>query len=193
MFEILYENMETTMDEMNQKHKLFFDRTNYHIDLVKKAAAKLVDAYPEYVELLVSTELHDASKFVEPEKTPYIELTWKYKYGTEVDPRTDDAIHRATLHHIKNNPHHPEYHSPDCANITSTNRDKSTKCIDATSMPILDVAEMVCDWVAMSEELGTNTARQWYNKTKDVRWSYSELQEIAIDTMLKVFEGKENV
>ena len=57
-------------------------------------------------------------------------------------------------------------------------------------MPDLDVAEMVADWQAMSEELQTNTAREWYDKQEGVRWRFSETQKKLIDKVLQVFEKK---
>jgi hypothetical protein len=50
---------------------------------------------------------------------------------------------------------------------------------------------MVADWQAMSEELKTNTAREWFNKQKDVRWHFSKHQEQLIDKLLSVFEHEE--
>jgi len=47
---------------------------------------------------------------------------------------------------------------------------------------------MVSDWQAMSEELKTNTSREWYDDVKDVRWSWSKKQENLIDKLLRVFE-----
>jgi len=180
----------TMIDLDDEKLAFFLDRTNNHIRLVKKAAAILVKEYAELAELLKNVELHDASKFVEPELSPYIELTWQKKHKSEVSKETEEGITQATLHHIKNNPHHPEYWLEDKtkANLSSTNRDESIEVVDASNMPCIDLAEMVCDWVAMSWELGTNTPRQWFNKVKDVRWHFSERQEDLIDRMLKVFE-----
>ncbi len=74
--------------------------------------------------------------------------------------------------------------------IDPKDRNKSRKCVDASAMSPVAIAEMVCDWQAMSEELGTNTARQWYDKQKNVRWSFSEEQDALIDKLLKVFEEK---
>ena len=42
-------------------------------------------------------------KFEEPEKGPYIELTWHKKEGTKATGELEDQITQATLHHIKNN------------------------------------------------------------------------------------------
>jgi len=55
-------------------------------------------------------------------------------------------------------------------------------------MPDVDIAEMISDWQAMAEELQTNTAREWFEKQKVVRWHFSEHQEELIDKLLKVFE-----
>lgn len=174
-----------------EKEQYFVDRTNRHIALVKDAIEKIATANPEFYhdfwanELIARGKIHDVSKFEEPEKTPYIELTWNKKLGVKDD---NPAVREATLHHILNNSHHPEYHNKEQANISKEDRDKSDRVIDASKMPPLDIAEMVADWQAMSEELGTNTAREWYDKQKDVRWKFSSEQDKLIDRLLKVFE-----
>lgn len=179
--------------EEQEKH--FEDRTQMHISLVKDAILKIVEELPELSELADRIETHDESKFLEPERTPYVLVSWKHKCkkdGMEFNctPEQEKMMHKATLHHIMNNSHHPEYHLEDKseANIDLTDRDKAVKCIDASRMPNIDVAEMVADWQAMSEELGTNTARQWYDKQKNVRWKFSEEQDNLIDRILRVFE-----
>ena len=62
----------------------FEKRTQEHIDRVKAAAQKIVDAgvlgEHDGALLLNQVQEHDASKLEEPERTPYIELTWKYKF-----------------------------------------------------------------------------------------------------------------
>jgi len=186
MFGQLFETLQGIDLGEDPKYQYFIDRTGNHIALVKQAALGIVEAYPEYAELLSQVEMHDASKFEEPELTPYIELTWRKKHGGDT---STEEMNQATLHHIKNNRHHPEFHlEGEEANISSTNRDDSIECVDATAMPDIDVAEMVSDWQAMSEELGTNTAREWYDQVKDVRWHFSKEQDILIDKLLKVFE-----
>ncbi len=173
-------------ETQKEKEDFFHKRTNEHIERVQNAAKKIVDKHSEYSDLLEQVKNHDASKFEEPEMTPYIELTWLKKQDQGEDGGKD--IEEATLHHIKNNKHHPEYHNKEKANIDNTNRDKSIECIDADEMDDISVAEMVADWQAMSEELKTNTSREWYNDVKDVRWSFSEEQDKLIDKLLKVFE-----
>ena len=167
-----------------EKAEFFHTRTNKHIGLVKEAAKKIVAKYPEFKELETIVNNHDSAKFEEPEHTPYIELTWnKFHSGNDSTPE----LMQATFHHVKASKHHPEYWSDEIG-ISKTSRDESTKCIDASKMPDIYVAEMVADWVGMSIELGKNTARQWYDKVRDTRWHFSTQQNELIDKLLKVFE-----
>lgn len=195
MYTALYEKLTMIEDNTDEMYDFFIERTNGHIQRVQDAVQKIANEYPEFEPLIAQAEDHDASKFEEPEKTPYIELTWSKKTGKgEADKEGWKAITQATLHHIKNNSHHPEYHLRDKAkaNLSSTNRDESIECVDATAMPDIDVAEMVADWQAMSEELETNTSREWFEKVRGVRWSFSREQEQLIDKLLKVFEGDDD-
>ena len=184
---------------LQDKEEWFIERTTKHIELVNTAARSIVAEYPEYEALLQQVKNHDASKFEEPERTPYISISWRHKkdnYNSYKKPGTlpNEEENKATLHHITTNSHHPEYHLKDKsqANINSKDRDKSDKVVDASAMPDIDVAEMVADWQAMSEELKKNTAREWFNKQKDVRWHFSKHQEQLIDKLLGVFEHEED-
>lgn len=199
-----YGPMDEAKSEEDEKEQFFVDRTNKHIQLVQDAAAKIVEAYPEFDKLLKQVETHDQSKLEEPERIPYIEITWRHKLENEkgeYDPyngkgyQTPGKLEKeeenvATIHHITTNSHHPEYHLEDKsdANINKDDRDKSDKCVDAFLMPPSDIVEMIADWQAMSEELKTNTSREWFDKQKDVRWHFTEEQEELIDKLLKVFE-----
>ena len=62
----------------------FEKRTNKHISAVQKNWRKLYDSkFNKYLEELPDKEkhiwTHDASKFLEPEYTPYIYITWNYR------------------------------------------------------------------------------------------------------------------
>jgi len=206
MFTKLFEEMNNVPEQV-EKEEYFLDRTNKHIKFVQNAAAKIVEAYPEFFELLKQVETHDESKFHDPELTPYIEITWRHKIEkekSEFDPYHDKGYqtpgkldkekeNQATLHHITTNSHHPEYWLEDKSKANKDDRDKSDECIDASRMSDLAIAEMVADWQAMAEELKTNTARQWFEKNKDVRWHFSKHQEELIDKLLKVFEDEKKV
>jgi hypothetical protein len=201
----------STKSEQELYHE---ERTAKHIALVQDAAKRIAEANPEFKEfdgneLIAQAAVHDASKLEEPERTPYIKITWRHKLENEqgdYSPYHDKGSYKnpgklpdpdeneATIHHVTTNSHHPEYHLEDKskANISKENRDESDFVVDASRMPPIDIAEMVADWQAMSEELKKNTAREWFEKQKDVRWHFSKEQEALIDKLLKVFETEED-
>ncbi len=133
----------------------FFERrTREHIDLVRRNLAALA-SLPDYPQAMLDRgEIHDESKFIPPERTPYIWLTEFHRrrqkgeaftYPDGVEAQVKAAIH----HHVTTNRHHPEFHtSPD-------------------DMSDIDLIEMVCDWTAIAQELGDNrsSARQWADRT----------------------------
>ena len=162
-------------DEMK---KFFKERTDNHVALVKKYVGKIVPYYPDYSEKLIrSVENHDASKYEEPECSPYIHITWMYKTKGSNNPyqipeEVDDQ--EATFHHVSNNSHHPEFHTETDINaINRKDRDAlPDKIVDATNMPPHDILEMVADWCAMSEEKG-NTPKEWADKVVNKRWQFT--------------------
>src|SRR5665213_1135269 len=201
---------ESVCENKDEMVAFYEKRTREHIARVQKAAKKIANTNilsdKDNEILLNNIEVHDQSKFEEPEYTPYVSLTWRHKIENETgdfDPMKDKGyqtpglLHKkdeneATLHHVRNNSHHPEYwlENKTDANINAEDRNKSDKVVDATRMPDVYVAEMCADWQAMSEEIKKNTARQWFNKCKDVRWHFSPHQEELIDVCLKVFEDE---
>jgi hypothetical protein len=136
-------------DEMREHYER---RTRSHIASVGEYCRKIVALDKErWGELLQRAEVHDQSKFEEPEYTPYIFTTWKYKMKDEgkdyiMPEDMEDRAHEATVHHVKTNSHHPESHSDVKDPINKDNRDGVAELIDATSMPELDLAEMERAW-----------------------------------------------
>lgn len=183
-------------EKINRPTKEMIDwyekRTKRHIELVGKYCQKIADRFPEFKELEERAKVHDDSKFEEPEETPYVWTTWKYKCkddGKEFDVPEDieDKMHEATEHHVLNNSHHPEYHCGKKSGvINKEERDKPPKeKIDATKMPDLDVAEMVADWCGVSEERG-NSPKSWADKNVNVRWKFTDKQT---DLIYKLIDG----
>ena len=176
-------------DPEYKKMKEFFEkRTNKHIDAVKKFCKKIADYDEErFGKLVAQVEKHDQSKFKDPEIEPYIYVTWSYKCkddGIDFDPPEgmDDKMNEATTHHVLNNSHHPEKHAGEDSNvINKEDRDNPVrdKIIDATKMPDLDIAEMVGDWCAVSQERG-NTPKSWADKNVNVRWKFTDDQKDLI-------------
>jgi len=160
----------------------FWQRTNNHIDSVKKYCYRIHKALPdEYSDQLGAK--HDYSKLESPEMEPYIHISWHYKMKDdgkeyEVSDQIKNDMDKATAHHVHTNSHHPEFHSPIKSDdqINRDDRDKPpAQLVDATSMPKVDVAEMVADWCAMSEEKG-NTPQEWAKKNINIRWKFTDEQ-----------------
>lgn len=167
----------------DEKTSHYVIRTNLHITLVQKYCSKIAEYDPKrFIGLIQRGILHDISKFVDPERTPYIEISWQYKMkdaGKEYNPPQNikDMMNQATLHHVSTNSHHPEYYAP-LGNqlINRDDRDKPpAQIVDATAMDPLSIGEMVADWCAMAEEKGTNP-RDWADKNVNIRWAFSPKQ-----------------
>lgn len=182
--------------ENNNLHEQMKDwlvkRTRNHIHLVQKYAKKIEDYDPKRFQGLVNiAQKHDQSKFHEPEFSPYQHIAWQYHMkdlGKEYDPPADtkDKMNAATEHHIKRNSHHPEYWTNETSNlINRENRDKPPeKMINASKMPDVAIAEMVSDWLAISEEKSTDPI-EWADKNVNVRWKFTPEQTKLIYTLIK--------
>ena len=160
----------------------FEKRTANHIKLVQKYCEKIENKFHDRYKGKLNdiSKNHDESKFQNPERLPYIVLSWKHKsddYKSYKDPGhiADKEIDKATLHHISNNKHHPEFWDSNF---------KKNVIVDATKMPDIYIAEMVADWLAMSEELG-NSAKDWADKKVNVRWKFTEKQKELIYELIE--------
>lgn len=167
------------------KEQWFEKRTQAHIKLVQEYA-KCVFAYDplKFEDILENVKTHDASKFEEPQREPYIWITDKYKCeseGLDFDPPEgmEDQMHDATERHVKSEPHHPEYFSDQTDVINKEDRDEVKEVIDATKMPDIFIGEMICDWCAVSEERH-NTPKKWADKNIDKRWKFTPEQKVLI-------------
>jgi len=185
-----YKLAKQEQDEMitDEMRNWFDKRTNKHIELVQKYAKKIAQYDPErFGDLVNILTDHDQSKFEEPEYTPYIWITWKYKLeadgkdgkdGKKFEPseKLQKEMTEATDHHVKNNEHHPEYWDPGKNKktlINSENRDKAADKIDARKMPLLAITEMVADWCSVSDERG-NSPKSWADKNVNTRWQFND-------------------
>jgi hypothetical protein len=163
----------------------FEKRTNKHIKLVQKYCDMIFDFDPDRFEGIVERgKSHDQSKFSSPEKDAYIWITWKHKCKDEgqkfeCPSGMSQKMDEATMNHVRNNAHHPENHAPKF-DINSSDRDAPPDhIVDANKMGNIDIAEMVADWCAMSEEKG-NSPKQWADKNVGIRWKFSDEQQNLI-------------
>jgi hypothetical protein len=169
----------------------FLKRTQYHKDLVNEYCKKLFKYDPIlFKDILERGKIHDNSKLEEPELTPYIYTTWNYRLkdlgkNPEFRKEIQNEMHEATLHHVKNNSHHPEYFDEN-SEINRNDRDsKPDKITDSTSMQLVDIGEMCCDWCAMSKEKGENGPFDWAKKNINSRWKFTKEQEESIYKILE--------
>ena len=123
---------------------------------------RLAGKYPEMrAELLQRAAKHDLHKFSKEGKEPYTWLTHKYKCLREKVPfdspgkAMEKRMETVVDDHYKCCPHHPEYHAtPD-------------------AMSEVDVAEMICDWQAVSDEYGSDI-NAWIDDNVGKRWKFDE-------------------
>jgi hypothetical protein len=167
--------------------KYFINRTMYHVKLVTNAADIIAAGYPELSSVAKYACGHDESKFSFPELIPYVWLTWRHKCkdeGIKFDypEGVEDDVFRATTHHIISNPHHPEYHDSDAI---GHEKDTVDRPVEAFKMSNMDIAEMVCDWAAMSREQGSGL-KDWFDQNLDVRWKFGKDQIELINSLIGV-------
>lgn len=161
----------------------FYQRTNNHRSLVLEFFDRLPAKLYNIVDYKEINE-HDMSKFEEPEFTPYVFITEKYRCIREnipffVDEDMELRMYQATIHHVKNNKHHPEFWSNENVIINFDDRDKPQQLINAENMPNKYIIEMVCDWCAVSKERNTNPF-DWAKNNINIRWKFSKDQEQTI-------------
>jgi hypothetical protein len=175
-------------DEMENWFK---KRTDNHVKMVQEWAEKIEKAFPELEGLVDRAKDHDANKYKEPERTPYIFVSWDYKCkddGVDWDcpENIKDMMNEATHHHVTRNRHHPEFHCGKKSNlINRDDRDKPPEeIVDATKMEDIDIGEMCADWCAMSEEKN-NTPQEWAKKNINKRWDFNDSQ---VDLIYKILD-----
>ena len=166
----------------------FNERTNKHIERVKKNAQLIEDHFLRLKGLVDQAEFHDKSKFSKPELEPYVILTWSKKNKIDLSDIQKKEINKATEYHVKNNRHHPEFHdTSDEPTINPLDRDKPLRLIDGTSMTDIDIAEMCSDWQAMSQELNQGNYKKWADNYVNKRWKFNENQVKLIYDILNIF------
>jgi hypothetical protein len=179
-------------DEMK---RFFVLRTRQHLYLVNKYSNKIRALNHAQIDndlLDGERDEHDAFKWIDPEYTPYVLITWRYEQKRlgkefELPEEIKASLHEATYHHVKSHKHHPEYWDTTTTDacLNSVNRDlPSDKMVDASEMPLTYVAAMVADWLGMSEELGT-CPWDWCKKNIGKRWYFTEQQSHFIHRLLE--------
>ena|SRR6266568_2956420 len=114
-------------------------------DLVQHKAWVAESMQVAATDLFHRAAIHDNSKFETEEYELYDQVfpdLQKYAYGSAELKAVYVQLGPALAHHLKVNRHHPEYHEN-----------------GINGMNLLDVLEMVCDWLAASKRSQTGIAR----------------------------------
>lgn len=181
--------MSTTITEDRMKEHFLY-RTRAHLYLVRKWSDIIANEFSlddRINKNLLNAErdVHDQTKFIEPEYSSYVNITWKYyckRHGLdfETDKDLEDKMHEATYHHVKNNKHHPEYWDNETTIDNAISRDNRdgvpARQINGMNMPLTYIAAMCADWCAMAEELNKNSPQDWANKNINIRWKFTDEQ-----------------
>lgn len=152
--------------------------TYAHIQQVQGLVGKVVR------DLLGRSERHDQSKLADPELATFNEFTPKLKtstYGSDEYKSFLAAMKPALDHHYANCRHHPESFAFRPDGTLDADRVKDGSAI--RSMSLLDLTEMVCDWLAASARHATGDVRKSI-EINQARFGYSdELKAILLNTL----------
>jgi hypothetical protein len=159
----------------------FFNRrTSNHINKVKRNLLTIIGSNEAFNLNLDTNELskripiHDKSKFSKEEFIPYVWLTEYYRCKNsnipfEYPPKVEEKTKEAATHHYQSNRHHPEFHSK------------------PSDMSNEDIAEMIADWAAMSQELN-NSLKEFTNKSLTTKYNFTKEQTELINKLVNLFE-----
>ena len=138
--------------------------TEEHIVAVQEGLGRAIAILGE------RTNVHDASKFLEPERSGFIAMTSDARlrdltYGSE-EYRAVLALHQPTVgHHYLVNDHHPEYHPA-----------------GVRGMSLLALLEMLCDWDAATRRMKDGSLAESLTKNQ-ARFGYGdELADVLRST-----------
>lgn len=151
-----------------------------HIENVNKAFSEFGPALYKALSIDLGRlkemiEIHDQSKYSEEEFEGYR----KYFYPTHLEDSESlnkYAFDLAWDHHVKNNPHHPEFW---------VRQDEDTGELIPEDMPNTFIAEMLLDWQAMGYKFGDN-AYQYWNSDKCKKF-LSPVTREKVESVISIF------
>ena len=161
------------MSELEMKEQEYMDYIEEHLANVKTAFQKYGDRLCQELniskfELERNIYNHDMSKFSSDEFDAYR----NYFYPCSDETKDKESFNKAWKHHYTNNPHHPEYWKDEENNIKD--------------MPNIYIAEMLCDWEAMSMKFNGSTY-EYYKKERDVK-PFSQNTKNILDHVIEIFK-----
>lgn len=143
--------------------------TYEHIAEVRRLMLRVVQ------ELLARAHEHDASKLVSPEVETFDLVTPELRrcvYGSDEYKAMLDVMEPALAHHYGVNPHHPEHHDEGVADMT-----------------LMDVVEMLCDWIAASKRTKDGDALKSIRAINQERFGLDELLTRILENTARKLEA----
>lgn len=161
------------------------ERTGKHIARVISFGEQLGFDFSQHDHTKFSPELNDA----------YILIDNSYRKDLDPPIPYTEEMAAASFAHIKAEPHHPEYWDDTVVMNSDVDRDDPdvVSTVDATEMSVPAIAEMVCDWCAMSEEVGGHPG-EWAERNIGSRWTFTDEQEELIFLLIRMlWSAREDV
>ena len=171
----LQQYINETLERPSKEMLVFYEkRTKEHIDRVKNNIRKIISARKDLDSkaLMARAKIHDKSKYSDEEYVPYVWLSWYHKEKNAgrkfgYPKGIKDKIKKSAKRHVTINRHHTNFHS------------------NIKNMTDVDIAEMVADWAAMSQELD-NSLREWADDNVGGRWKFSGEQTKLIYDLVDI-------
>lgn len=121
----------------------------------QQEVARLMTVFAK--ELLERAVDHDFTKLCPTEKKGFVKVSQKLsdlEYGSKEYKACLKELTPVLDHHYRNNRHHPEY-------FTIQRGEDFTK-VDSSidGMSLVDIVEMLCDWIASSRRMKDGSARR---------------------------------
>lgn len=177
-------------------------RTKNHVENVKLCANYLREFFQfggYFDRFIAKVQQHDYDKLQGNEHVASFALNaplYKYKDLYEISPEAKRIYEEIEWpkHHMLND-HHPEnyMHRPDPEKKQWVISDEELEDVykDKGGHPAIMMAlgEMVADWAAVGIEMG-DTAKDWWLKNKDKRWSYGPRYTQVLEACLMWIPSK---
>ena len=177
-------------------------RTKNHVENVKLCANYLREFFQfggYFDRFIAKVQQHDYDKLQGNEHVASFALNaplYKYKDLYEISPeakRVYEEIEWPKHHQL--NDHHPENYmrrpDPEKEQWVITDEELEDAYKDKGGHPaiLMALGEMVADWAAVGIEMG-DTAKDWWLKNKDKRWSYGPRYTQALEACLEWIPSK---
>lgn len=177
-------------------------RTNNHIERVKLCATYFKECFEfggYYERFIAKVQNHDYDKFRGNEHVASYALNCpRYTYPDlyDISPEAKRIYEEIEWpKHYQLNDHHPEHYMR-CVDeennawaISDDEMEEFFKDKGGHPAALMALGEMVADWMAVGIEMG-DTAKDWWLKNKDKRWSYGPRYTQALEACLEWIPSK---